>query len=94
MTTAQDRALAGSTYWAWTGDPVSPLLTRVYPRATAGTLDSVAYDPSAKTFQMKATSASPVQPGDRADETEVVIPSVAKGAVTVWGAAVLDGVVA
>lgn len=94
MTAAQDRALAGSTYWAWTGDPVSPLLTRVYPRATAGRLDAFGYDPSAKTFQMTATSASPVAAGDRTDETEVVIPSVAQGAVSVSGAAALDGVVA
>jgi endoglycosylceramidase len=94
MTAAQDRAMAGSTYWAWTGDPVSPLLTRVYPRATAGTLDAFAYDPSAKTFQMTATAASGVPAGDRTDETEVVIPSVAKGAVNVSGAAVLDDVVA
>ena len=93
MTAAQDRALAGSTYWAWTGGPVSPLLTRIYPRATAGTLDGFAYDPSSKSFRMKASSRSPVEVGDNSDETEVVIPSVAHGVVTVSGAAVIDRVV-
>jgi endoglycosylceramidase len=93
-TAAQDRFLVGSTYWAWTGDPVPPLLTRVYPRATAGSLTSFAYDPSAKAFQMAATATVPVRVGDRSFETDVVIPSAVPGAVAVSGAAVLDQVVA
>jgi hypothetical protein len=94
MTAAQDRHLVGSAYWAWTGDPVSPLLTRVYPRATAGTLNGFAYDPSSGAFQMAAASTERVRPGDQAAETEVVIPSGVSGEVVVSGAAVLDEVVA
>jgi hypothetical protein len=93
MTASQDRFLIGSAYWAWTGDPVSPLLTRVYPRVTAGTLSSFSYDPSALAFDMAATSVVPVRVGDRLAETEVVIPSGVAGAVAVSGAAVLDAVV-
>ena len=93
MTAAQDRNLVGSTYWAWTGQAVSPLLTRVYPRATAGTLESFAYEPSAGTFSMTATSAAPVSLGNRTAETEVVIPSTVAGLVSVSGAAVLDALV-
>ena len=93
MTAAQDRFLVGSTYWAWTGDAVSSVLTRVYPRATAGTLESFAYDPSARAFSMTATSAAPIRLGDRAAETEVVIPSGDGGIVSVSGAAALDAVV-
>ena len=93
MTAAQDRDLVGSTYWAWTGGTVSPLLARVYPRATAGTLLAFGYDPSARSFHLTAAAARRVAAGDRSAETEVVIPAGVAGQVTASGAAVLDAVV-
>jgi hypothetical protein len=42
---------------------------------------------------MTATSGQAVTVGDRAGETEISIPAVATGAVTVGGAARLDAVV-
>jgi hypothetical protein len=93
MTAAQDTYLVGSTYWAWTGGPVPAVLTRVYPKATAGTLAGFTYDPTTHAFAMTATASRPVSGGDRAGETEVAIPPVATGTVRVGGAATLDAVV-
>jgi endoglycosylceramidase len=94
MTAAQDRYGVGSSYWAWTGGPVSPILTRVYPRETAGTLESFSYDPANGSFFMMAKDPNRVAIGDRLDETVVSIPAAATGSVSVGGAARLDAVVA
>jgi endoglycosylceramidase len=67
-------------------------LARVYPRATAGQLDSFSYDPSTASFTMAATSGTRVNPGDADRETDVYIPPLVRGAVAVTGAAVLDTV--
>ena len=93
MTAAQDRFLVGSTYWAWTDGPVSPLLSRVFPAATAGTLVSFAFAPATGAFAMTATDSRAVRVGDRAAETEVEIPSGVDGAVTAAGGARLDAVI-
>jgi len=93
MTAAQDSYQVGSSYWAWTGQAVSPLLTRVYPRATAGTLLAFGYEPANRSFVMTAAASRPVRVGERPAETDVVIPAGATGGVTVSGAAVLDRVV-
>ncbi len=68
------------------------LLARVYPRATAGTLRSFGYNPALNSFAMSATSARAVSPGAAALETQVYIPPLVRGAVSVSGAAVLDTV--
>lgn len=94
MTSAQDRFLVGSSYWAWTDGPVSPLLSRVYPAATAGALLGFSYTPATRAFVMTAADRRAVRPGDRAAETEVTIPAGVHGAVSVAGAARLDQVVA
>jgi endoglycosylceramidase len=89
-------------YKAWSvyaGDPSTPpaqnlglipsrekYLSRIYPRATVGTLDQFAYDPGTKTFTMTATA---VRGGG---STVVFIPSVVSGNVVVTGAATLVGV--
>jgi hypothetical protein len=65
-------------------------LSRVYPRATAGTLDRFSYDPSTQSFTMTAASRTPIAPGSRDHETEVYIPPLVRGSVSVSGAAVLD----
>lgn len=93
MTAAQDRFVSSSSYWAWTGQSVSPLLTRVYPGATAGTLRSFGFDPASRSFAMTATSARAVPVGERARETQIVIPADVGGAVSVTGAARIDLVV-
>ena len=69
-------------------------LSRAVPRATAGTLQSFAYNPDDRSFAMRATSTTPVRRGDKGRETEVFIPAQATGAVSASGAAVLDSVVA
>jgi endoglycosylceramidase len=125
-TAAEDRAMVGSSIWAWKGncgpgqtqsqcwpgiwstyygDPASPpaqngpliptrlaYLSRVYPRFTAGTLNSFGYDPATRTFTMAATAAHPVAPGESDDETVLYLPATVAGAVRVGGAAVLDRV--
>jgi endoglycosylceramidase len=68
-------------------------LSRVYPRATAGTLESFAYHPATKTFSMSASSFRAVVKGTSNEETEVYIPPSVPGAVSVSGAAVLDRIV-
>jgi endoglycosylceramidase len=69
------------------------LLARVYPRATAGRLQSFGYDPATASFTMRATSTTPVVPGSRSEETEVYIPPLVRGPVSASGASVLDAVV-
>ena len=80
---------------AWTvyaGDPATPpaqniglvtsrlkFLSRAYPRATAGRLDSYTYDPDRRTFTMTATATRAGQ------ETVVFIPYTATGNVTAAG---------
>ena len=125
-TAAQDRALVGSTIYAWKGvctgatqagcdagawsfysaDAATPpaenrglipsrvkFLSRVYPRATAGTLTGMAYDPDRRSFSMSARDAPAVRAGDRTHETEVFIPATVHGGVAVGGAARLDAVI-
>jgi endoglycosylceramidase len=67
-------------------------VSRVYPRATAGTLISFNYNPTNASFTMAATSPTRVAPGARDQETEVYIPPLVRGAVSVSGAATLDKV--
>jgi hypothetical protein len=82
---------------AWSvyaGDPATPpaqnlglipsrvtYLARVYPLATAGTLDSYAYDPVVKKFTMTATA------GEAGAPTVVFIPATVGGSVAVSGSA-------
>jgi endoglycosylceramidase len=68
-------------------------IARVYPRATAGHLQSFSYDPATTSFSMHATSSVHVTPGIRSEDTEVYIPPLVQGSVSVNGAAVLDVVV-
>ncbi len=88
------------------GDPATPpaqngplirsrllYLSRVYPRLTAGTLRSFAYDPSSGSFTMSAFSTTKVTPGHGDQETEVYVPPLVRGTVSVSGAAVLDTIV-
>jgi endoglycosylceramidase len=67
-------------------------LARVYPRATNGELVSFSYDPSSSAFTMRATSRSAVALGDRVHETDIYLPPLVRGSITVTGAAVLDTV--
>ncbi|MGH9307563.1 MAG: cellulase family glycosylhydrolase [Acidimicrobiales bacterium] len=67
-------------------------LDRIYPRATAGHLDTFSYNPDNRSFAMSAHGSLPVAPGQRTRETVVFIPSGVSGNVRVSGAAVLDGV--
>ena len=92
----------GACYDAWSvyaGDPTTPpaqnlgliatrvkYLSRIYPRATAGRLDSFAYDPDHHSLTMTATSDRQGAP------TILFIPADATGGVTVTGAARLDRV--
>ncbi|HVA41885.1 MAG TPA: cellulase family glycosylhydrolase [Acidimicrobiales bacterium] len=69
-------------------------LDRAWPRATAGTLQGYAYDPSTGVFSMSASGAGPVMPGDRDHETVIYAPGPLSGAVVVTGAARLDAVIA
>jgi endoglycosylceramidase len=68
-------------------------LTRVWPRATAGTLLAYRYDPTSRTFDMAASGTVGVHRGDRDAETVVYIPDTVRGPVGVTGAAALDAVV-
>ncbi|MHB1488280.1 MAG: cellulase family glycosylhydrolase [Acidimicrobiales bacterium] len=68
-------------------------VSRVYPRATAGTLMSFSYDPVRQHFAMSATSNRSVTPGVTDEETEIYIPPTVPGVVSTSGAAVLAGVV-
>jgi endoglycosylceramidase len=88
---------------AWSvyaGDPATPpaqnlglipsrvkYLSRVYPRATAGTLEGMSYDPDTGAFTMTAAAPRVGAP------TEVFIPAAVRRAVRVSGAARLVGVV-
>ena len=97
-----------SSGWAYfAADPATPpaqnlglipsrvkYLSRIVPRATAGRLDSFAYQPSNHSFAMQATASRRVRLGESARETVVFIPAVAKGGVTVTRAATLDRVIA
>jgi len=67
-------------------------VSRVWPRATAGTLESFLFDPSSQTFHMTATSGEAVARGDQGHETVVFIPSWVHGTVVVTGGAMLDTV--
>jgi len=78
------------------------ITSRVWPRATAGTLGAYRFVPgtagtagtagSTPEFAMVATDASGVAPGDRGAETDVYIPGTVTGPVEVGGAARLDAV--
>ena len=75
------------------------LLSRIVPRATAGTLVSFGYDPTGHRFAMSATDDTTVPPGASGRETVVLVPAPvaallgAGWAPVVSGAAVLDRVV-
>jgi hypothetical protein len=49
-------------------------LERIWPRLTAGTLDSYGYDPATGAFSMSASGASAVPAGRRSCETVVYVP--------------------
>jgi hypothetical protein len=68
-------------------------LSRPWPRATAGTLQSYAYDPATGSFTMSASSSRRVRAGRREQETVVYVPGSVTGAIAVSGAAQLDAVV-
>jgi endoglycosylceramidase len=68
------------------------LLMRVSPIATAGRLGAYSYDPSTRTFAMRATSTAGGRRGDHRTDTVLFIPSTVHGAVHVSGAARLDSV--
>jgi len=85
-----------NTWAIYAGDPATPpaqnlglipsrveFLSRIYPRATDGTLDQFAYDPDNHSFTMEATADKQGPP------TILFIPVTATGAVTVAGAATL-----
>jgi endoglycosylceramidase len=67
-------------------------LSRVWPRATAGTLLAYQYDPISRTFDMVAAGGGVVRHGDRGAETLVYIPPTVHGSVRVTGGATLDKV--
>ncbi len=67
-------------------------LSRVWPRATAGTLLAYQYDPGSRTFDLAAAGNGAVRRGDRSAETIVYIPSTVHGPVKVTGGAALDAV--
>jgi hypothetical protein len=67
-------------------------LSRVAPRAIAGTPVAFSYRPDDHSFVLSAISQHPVGKGDTAGETIVFIPAVAGGAVSAAGAAVIDQV--
>jgi len=69
------------------------LLDRAWPRAVAGQLLAYAYNPDTGEFSMHASAAAAVPPGSPDAETAVYLPRTDRGAVSVSGAAVLDGVV-
>jgi endoglycosylceramidase len=69
-------------------------LARIYPLATAGTLQSFGYDPIAHSFAMSASDSQRVPRGARDRETVVYLPATLTSPVHVTGAAVLDEVVA
>jgi hypothetical protein len=125
-TAAQDKALLGSTIYAWKGgcdagasmascssgwsyfaaDPATPpaqnlglipsrvrYLSRVVPQATAGRLDSFAYQPADRSFLMHATAGHRVRRGSLSRETVLFLPATVTGAVSASGAALVDRVV-
>jgi endoglycosylceramidase len=67
-------------------------LSRVVPRAIAGSPVSFSYRPDDHSFMLSAISQHPVGKGDSAGETVVFIPAVAGGMVNAAGAAVIDQV--
>ena len=84
----------------YAGDPSTPpaqnlgliptrleYLSRVYPRATDGTLDDLAYDPADHSFTMTATAAGAGPP------TIIFIPYTVHGKVTVSGPARVANIV-
>jgi endoglycosylceramidase len=88
------------TWSVYAGDPATPpaqnlgliptrvkYLSRIYPRATAGTLTSFAYHPDTQTFTMTATADRPATA-----PTVLFIPAGAGGKVTVAGAAHLTSI--
>ena len=85
----------------YAGDPATPpaqnlgliptrvkYLSRIYPMATAGTLDSFGFDPDHGTFTMTATAEGSGPP------TVIFVPAGSSGKVTVRGAARLGQLVA
>ena len=70
----------------------SQLMTRVWPRATAGRLLGYAFDPYSQAFAMTAADAPAVKKGDKDHETVVWIPAQVTGTVAVDGDALLDAV--
>jgi hypothetical protein len=64
--------------------------SRVWPRATAGSLLAYQYDPANGSFYMSATDPVAVRVGTKSKETTIYLPANVKGAVTVGGSAKLD----
>jgi endoglycosylceramidase len=97
----QDADALGGALWVWRehgswgvfatphGDVPTPTRlkysSRAYPLFTAGTLDSLAYDPADGAFRMTATSAA-VAPSRSRRATRIFVPAAASGAVAASGA--------
>jgi endoglycosylceramidase len=64
--------------------------SRVWPRATAGSLLAYQYDPTNGSFYMSATDSVAVPVGSKSSETIIYLPASVKSAVTVGGSAKLD----
>jgi endoglycosylceramidase len=100
------RQCAG-TWATYDGDPASPpvqnlgvkasrvkYLSRVYPQATQGTLLAFGYDPSSRTFTMRARyTGRRIKPSDASHETVVYVPPGVSGTAGVGGSAVIDRVI-
>ncbi|TMK40280.1 MAG: glycoside hydrolase family 5 protein [Actinobacteria bacterium] len=85
-----------TVFWGIYGPPFGPgapqpkrikFVDRAYPLATAGTLQSLSYDPDHSGFDLRASSG-PVSCGDRAHATLVFVPAGAPGEIRADGAAV------
>ena len=61
---------------------------RVYPIYTAGTIESLAYDPDTGTFALRARSPR-VRPGDHSRATVIYIPASVLGSVNATGATIV-----
>jgi hypothetical protein len=64
--------------------------SRVWPRATAGSLLAYQYEPANGSFYMSATDPAAVPIGTTSKETTVYLPPNVKGTVTIGGSARLD----
>ncbi|GAC1533764.1 MAG: hypothetical protein NVS3B12_13580 [Acidimicrobiales bacterium] len=67
-------------------------LSRAFPLATVGHLDSLVYDPQRRRLSMNATATHTTKTSGSSRPTVIFLPSTMTGNVTVSGAAVLTGV--